>query len=253
MAKIFGGSASRLEVYALFAAAIVLIGGGIAGAVVVTSSDSKPPDVAQVSVDTTVVESTVVDAMGASSAPTVAGPGANTPSIAGLTESESRVVRDLIDRETEAQRLVRLQKERQEFAFSHPVARYDNTEILSCTDLPFYDSANPSTLIATLTLVKYRVTYEAFQQMHSSSYVSPGLSMMYQVSEANVRHMVDSGGGVAHDFRPLELSPGRHSVVMYGLHNRNDQTGYIEVRLSPADSKYGNTHVDLPLNSPICS
>jgi hypothetical protein len=46
MAKIFGGSASRLEVYALFAAAVVLIGGGVAGAVVVTSSDSKPAEVA---------------------------------------------------------------------------------------------------------------------------------------------------------------------------------------------------------------
>ena len=61
MAKIFGGSASRLEVYALFAAAVVLIGGGVAGAVVVTSSDSKPAEVAQVSVDTTVVDTTVVD------------------------------------------------------------------------------------------------------------------------------------------------------------------------------------------------
>jgi hypothetical protein len=59
MAKIFGGSASRLEVYALFAAAVVLIGGSVAGAVVVTSSDSKPAEVAQVSVDTTVVDTTV--------------------------------------------------------------------------------------------------------------------------------------------------------------------------------------------------
>ena len=48
MAKIFGGSASRLEVYALFAAAVVLIGGGVAGAVVVTSSGSNPSQSAQV-------------------------------------------------------------------------------------------------------------------------------------------------------------------------------------------------------------
>ena len=61
MAKIFGGSASRLEMYALFVAAVVLIGGGISGAVVLTSSDSKPAEVAQVSVDTTVVDTTVVD------------------------------------------------------------------------------------------------------------------------------------------------------------------------------------------------
>jgi hypothetical protein len=63
MAKIFGGSASRLEVYALFVAAVVLIGGGIGGAIVVTSSDSKPAEVAQVSVDTTVVDTTVVDTL----------------------------------------------------------------------------------------------------------------------------------------------------------------------------------------------
>lgn len=61
MAKIFGGSASRLEVYALFVAAVVLIGGGVAGAVVVSSSDSKPAEVAQVSVDTTTVDTTVVE------------------------------------------------------------------------------------------------------------------------------------------------------------------------------------------------
>ena len=53
MAKIFGGSASRLEVYALFAAAVVLIGGGVAGAVVVTSSDSKPAELALVETTTT--------------------------------------------------------------------------------------------------------------------------------------------------------------------------------------------------------
>ncbi len=50
MAKIFGGSASRLEVYALLAAAVVLIGGGVAGAVVVTSSDSNPAEVVSTTV-----------------------------------------------------------------------------------------------------------------------------------------------------------------------------------------------------------
>jgi hypothetical protein len=71
MAKIFGGSASRLEVYALFAAAVVLIGGGISGAIIVTSSDSKPAAVAQPPVDTTVVDTSV--------APTTAPPVATTP------------------------------------------------------------------------------------------------------------------------------------------------------------------------------
>jgi hypothetical protein len=55
MAKIFGGSASRLEVYALFAAAVVLIGGSVAGAVVVTSGGetSTPVTVVETSSTTT--------------------------------------------------------------------------------------------------------------------------------------------------------------------------------------------------------
>jgi len=56
MAKIFGGSASRLEVYALFVAAVVLIGGGIGGAIVVTSSDSSPTPIATSEATTTTSE-----------------------------------------------------------------------------------------------------------------------------------------------------------------------------------------------------
>ena len=58
MAKIFGGSASRLEVYALFAAAVVLIGGGVAGAVVVASGGetSAPVTVVETSSTTVPVE-----------------------------------------------------------------------------------------------------------------------------------------------------------------------------------------------------
>ena len=71
MANIFGGSASRLEVYALFVAAVVLIGGGIAGAIIVTSDDTNPAAVAQALVDTTVVDTSV--------APTTAPPVVTTP------------------------------------------------------------------------------------------------------------------------------------------------------------------------------
>ena len=78
MAKIFGGSASRLEVYALFVAAVVLIGGGIGGAIVVTSSDSKPAEVAQVSVDTTVVDTTGVPATPEIGPPAAENPGPAT-------------------------------------------------------------------------------------------------------------------------------------------------------------------------------
>lgn len=56
MARIFGGSASRLEVYALFVAAVVLIGGGIGGAIVVTSSDSSPTPIATAEATTTTSE-----------------------------------------------------------------------------------------------------------------------------------------------------------------------------------------------------
>ena len=74
MAKIFGGSASRLEVYALFAAAVVLIGGGVAGAVVVTSSgDQTSAPVAVVETSSTTVTTAVpveVTAPSTTAAPT---------------------------------------------------------------------------------------------------------------------------------------------------------------------------------------
>jgi hypothetical protein len=70
MAKIFGGSASRLEVYALFVAAVILIGGGIGGAIVVTSSDSKPTEVQEASVDTSVVDTSTTPTAPSPSAPT---------------------------------------------------------------------------------------------------------------------------------------------------------------------------------------
>ena len=58
MAKIFGGSASRLEVYALFVAAVVLIGGSIGGAIVVTGGDGGSVPVAVVETTTTLEAST---------------------------------------------------------------------------------------------------------------------------------------------------------------------------------------------------
>jgi hypothetical protein len=60
MAKIFGGSASRLEVYALFVAAVVLIGGSIGGAIVVTSGDGGSAPVAVVETTTTTVTTTAI-------------------------------------------------------------------------------------------------------------------------------------------------------------------------------------------------
>jgi len=63
MASILGGNASRLEVYALFVAAVVLIGGGISGAIVVTSSEgetSAPVTIVETS-STTVTTAVLVE------------------------------------------------------------------------------------------------------------------------------------------------------------------------------------------------
>ena len=61
MAKIFGGSASRLEVYALFAAAVVLIGGSVAGAVVVTSGGETSAPVTVVETSSTTTTAVLVE------------------------------------------------------------------------------------------------------------------------------------------------------------------------------------------------
>jgi len=71
MAKIFGGSASRLEMYALFVAAVVLIGGGISGAVVLTSGGetSAPVTVVETSSTTTTAVPVEVTAPSTTAAP----------------------------------------------------------------------------------------------------------------------------------------------------------------------------------------
>ncbi|CAB4346707.1 MAG: hypothetical protein F2567_08815 [Actinobacteria bacterium] len=85
MAKIFGGSASRLEVYALFVAAVVLIGGGIAGAIVVTSDGSSPSQVAVVETSTT---TTFVETVPATTEPVVSEvPGTQSPQQPPTTRS----------------------------------------------------------------------------------------------------------------------------------------------------------------------
>lgn len=60
MARILGGNASRLEVYALFVAAVVLIGGSISGAIVVSSSgDEASAPVTVVELSSTTVTTAV--------------------------------------------------------------------------------------------------------------------------------------------------------------------------------------------------
>jgi len=94
MARKLGGTASRFEVYALFIAAVVLIGGGIGGAIVVTN-DSGTADVsgtALVETTTTVeVATTIVDP------PTTEGGTTNSTlyeSTPGLTDEQAAWLRD---------------------------------------------------------------------------------------------------------------------------------------------------------------
>ena len=148
MAKIFGGSASRLEVYALFVAAVVLIGGGVAGAVVVTSSDSKPAEVAQVSVDTTVVDTTVVDTTSTQAAAGTSAPPASTSqpkqqsvggstnptiTVPGLTAEQAETLRQQIQRQQEADAAA---AEAAAYAATHPVGRVRDVLYTTCNGYP---------------------------------------------------------------------------------------------------------------------
>ena len=141
MARIFGGSASRLEVYALFAAAVVLIGGGISGAVVLTSSDSKPVEVAQVSVDTTVVDTT--QAPTGTSAPSavtsqlkeqsVGGSTNPTITVPGLTAEQAETLRQQIQRQQDAEAAA---TQAAAYAATHPVGRVRDVLYTTCNGYP---------------------------------------------------------------------------------------------------------------------
>ena len=139
MAKIFGGSASRLEVYALFAAAVVLIGGGVAGAVVVTSSGSKPAEVAQTSVDTTVVDATVGANAGSAATTTqtaqqsVGGSTSPTITVPGLTAEQAETLRQQIQRQQEADAAA---AEAAAYAATHPVGRVRDVLYTTCNGYP---------------------------------------------------------------------------------------------------------------------
>lgn len=143
MAKIFGGSASRLEMYALFVAAVVLIGGGIGGAIVVTSSDSKPAEVAQVSVDTTVADTTPTQAAAGTSAPpastsqpkqqSVGGSTNPTITVPGLTAEQAETLRQQIQRQQDAEAAA---AQAAAYAATHPVARVQDSFYATCLGSP---------------------------------------------------------------------------------------------------------------------
>jgi len=83
MAKIFGGSASRLEMYALFVAAVVLIGGGISGAIVVTSGGETSAPVTVVETSSTTTTAVPVE---------VTAPTTTEPTVNQLPTSTTRYV-----------------------------------------------------------------------------------------------------------------------------------------------------------------
>jgi hypothetical protein len=257
MAKILGGSASRLEMYGLFVAAVILIGGGVSGAIVLSSdSATVPPAVIQSPVET---QSGGFPESGPTSSQVAPGEqiqpfnGAETRAnpLTGRTESETEITTSPNVGETEDQRIERLQQARDEFAAANPVARFEDITILSCTELPVYGKENPTTIVDTAILVRYSITYEAFHQMNSYSFVNPGLSV-YQTMESDARQMVTSNSAFAPQVQ-LQLNPGRHSMVLHGLRFlSNTSVRNVEVRFGPADSTFGYAQFDLPSIGPIC-
>jgi hypothetical protein len=260
MAKIFGGTASRLEMYGLFVAAVVLVGGSVSGAIVLSSEGS--PAVAPPSVESPVEAPPVGAAASAtttSSTSSVDGSqtplpfeAGSDPSAAGRSEAGAPIANDFTNVETEAQRLARLEQERYDYAAANPVARFDRAQILSCTQLSVYDPNSPGTVVDTAVLVTYSITYEVFHQMAPYSYVNPGLPV-YQTTESGVRQMVLSDSAFAPQVQ-LELNPGRHTMVLHGLrYLSNNLVRNVEVRMGSVDSTYGFTQFDLPSIGPICA
>lgn len=129
MAKIFGGSASRLEVYALFVAAVVLIGGSIGGAIVVTSGDGGSAPVADMETTTTSVTTTVF-ASGEASLPVVTSsileqnqsstPQGSSISVPGLTSEQADWLAAEFQRKQEADRAAETAAA---YKSTHPVGR----------------------------------------------------------------------------------------------------------------------------------
>lgn len=244
--------------YGLFVAAVVLIGGGVSGAIVLSSDGS--PAVAPPSAESPIDAPPVGAAVSATTTSTSAVDRSETPfpfesgsdpSVTGRSDAGAQVANDFTNVETEAQRLARLEQKRYDYATANPVARFEDIEILSCTQLPVYDEQNPASVVDTAILVKYSITYEAFHQMNAYSYVNPGLSV-YQTMESDARQMVASNSAFAPQVQ-LQLNPGRHSMVLHGLRFlSNTSVRSVEVRFGPADSTFGFAQFDLPSIGPIC-
>lgn len=258
MPKIFGGNASRLEMYGLFVAAVILIGGGVSGAVVLTSTNNQ---IISQAVDESPIESQ--SGRVATSAPTssedAAVDGIRPPNgqetrpspFSDQGESASEIGTSPKNVETDDQRNARLQQEGYDYAAANPVARFEDIEILSCTELPVYSRENPATVVDTAILVRYSIAYEAFHEMNAYSFVNPGLPV-YQTTESDARQMVTSNSAFAPQVQ-LQLNPGRHSIVLHGLRFiSNTSVRNVEVRFGPADSTYGYAQFDLPSIGPIC-
>jgi hypothetical protein len=266
MAKVLGGSASRAEVYGLFITAVILVGGGVSGAIVLTSGSDSPREAATAVVaDPAPGSATTLSATG-DGAPTVdtapsggsTGSGTAEPhttvSIAGMTEGQAQIVQDYVDRETEAQRLARVQAEREAFAAANPAGRLISVEILSCPSVPVYDESNPGMLVEIDKLVTYRITYEVFHHLHPESALNPGgLAFSQAGSMQSLRDSLATTWRIPVPRVNLEPDVGVHTGIFYGVALRQAFESTVDVRLRPVDTTYGWVQIEVPMAAPNCS
>jgi hypothetical protein len=141
MAKIFGGNASRFELYALFVAAVVLIGGGISGAIVVTSggeqSSTTTTTVQQIessNTSATAVGEFEQDPQSPATTPqpiqqSIDSSTYPTITVPGLTADQTETLRQQIQRQQETDAAA---AQAAAYAANHPVGTV--RDVLYCTD-----------------------------------------------------------------------------------------------------------------------
>lgn len=252
--KFFGGRASRAEVYGLFLATVVLVGGGIGGAIVVSNNDAIQPSVQAPATSPPDSGGTPPSGMTQSAGvPTTDGgssPSRPPVSIAGMTDAEAKIVQDLVAGQVEQQRRAAEFQARRAWQAANPAARFDGVKILACTTLGA-EAPSPGRVQEKLKFVEYQVDYFAFVELNPSSYINPGLSV-YELKlpilndgwiPITQRNLVREG---------LETSPGSHSVVRYGLLFEGGGPPMMEVALDDVAQVYGGLSLLLPVPTLPC-
>ena len=132
----------------------------MSGAIVMTSdSATDPPAVVQSPVETQSGGAPDSSPASSQSAPAdeiqpFNGTETRTTLLTDRTESDAEIAKSPNVGETEDQRIALLQQARDEYATDNPVARFEDIEILSCTELPVYGRENPATIVDTAILVR---------------------------------------------------------------------------------------------------